>query len=35
MSRARNNSWICAGHGDLSNPLLAGHDQLLECQNVE
>jgi len=31
---ARNNSWICAGQGDLSNPLLAGHDQLLEGQNV-
>jgi len=24
----------CAGQGDLSNPLLAGHDQLLEGQNV-
>jgi len=32
--RAQNNSWICAGQGDLSTPLLAGRDQLLEGQNV-
>jgi len=32
--RARNNSWIYAGQGDLSNPILAGRDQLLEGQNV-
>jgi len=32
--RARNNSQICAGQGDLSNPLLAGRDQLLEGKNI-
>jgi len=31
---ALNNSLICAGQGELSNPLLAGPDQLLEGQNV-
>jgi len=34
VHRAQNNSWIYAGQGELSYPLLAGHDQLLEGQNV-
>jgi len=32
--RARNNSWIYAGQGGLSNPFLADRDLLLEGQNA-
>jgi len=32
--KKKKNSCICTGQGDLSNPLLAGRDQLLEGQNV-
>jgi len=34
ISRAQNNSWIFSGQGDLSNPFLAGREQLPEGQNV-